>query len=499
MLDYNCYGAIAEFFDLADPQGAVVRNRRLPKEILLDGPGGTGKTRGLLEWCNLLATQYPNTRIGIVRKTRASANDSWIPVFENHVLGDKHPAYKRQMNPSSRAAYNYPNRSTIVPLGMNNPTRLFSSEWHVLYVVEAIEFLEEDWEQLHRGLRAPAGPGMHLLVGDTNPGPKKHWLNQRCLGDHALTHRIRTAHSDNPMADEEYLSRLRQMTGNRYKRLYLGEWVEAEGLVWPTYDEEVNLITAKHRGPRHDDEKHILNVHGWGPVKFDKKLEMNIKTDLVVELDWFFGSKDFGFSPDPGSFEVWGVDAAGTAYMVAEVYRCGMSQEWWGKVIRELHEEFPMRAIAADHDKRFIQYLNHYLGKAGADGAPLVRNANKAGKAALLSLVEGLWRVDPKTGRAKAYICRDVLRHGVCPEIALRKAPTCFAEEIVEYTLQRTPDNVALPKPDPKCADHACDAAQYGLDYAFGRESLLMPRLPSRPVMPSANTARGWNPLGGGR
>ena len=497
MKDYTCYGAVAEFFELCDPEGPVVLSGKLPKEILLDGPGGTGKTRGGLEWCHYIATRYPNTRIGVVRKTRASANDSWIPVFENHVLGHKHPAYDRQKNPSSRSSYDYPNKSTVVPLGMNNPTRLFSSEWHILYVVEAIEFLEEDWEQLHRGLRAPDGPGIHLLFGDTNPGAKTHWLNQRCLGEAPKCHRISTKHSDNPFADAEYLSRLEQMTGNRLLRLRYGKWVEAEGLVWPTYNPDVNLITARLRQPRHQLEKHILSVHGWGPKRWDPVMKLDMPTDLDIEISWFYGCIDFGFDPDPMTFQCWAVDIHGTAYMVAEIYRCEMSQEWWADKIKEINDEMPMRAIAADHDPRFIEYINTHLGKVGGDGAPLVRNANKASKRALLDLGSDAWALREGQTRAGAYILRDSLREGRCPNMAARKLPCCLAEEIPEYTLARNLDGVALPKPDGKCTDHGCDCAQYGFDFRFGRASLTKPKMPTRPKMPVTNTKRGTRPLSG--
>src|SRR6185369_1742308 len=45
-------------------------------EVLLSGPAGTGKTRGVLEWINHLAWRYPGLRVLIVRKTRASLAES---------------------------------------------------------------------------------------------------------------------------------------------------------------------------------------------------------------------------------------------------------------------------------------------------------------------------------------------------------------------------------------------------------------------------------------
>ena len=54
---------------------------------------------------------------------------------------------------------------------------IMSSEYDVIYVQEATELVEDDWEALTTRLRN-GKVTFQQLMADCNPGPPQHWLNR---------------------------------------------------------------------------------------------------------------------------------------------------------------------------------------------------------------------------------------------------------------------------------------------------------------------------------
>ena len=71
---YQPYGAALELFYCQDD------------EVVIDGPAGTGKSRGALEKVHFCAMKYPGMRALMCRKTRASISQTAMVTYENHVL-----------------------------------------------------------------------------------------------------------------------------------------------------------------------------------------------------------------------------------------------------------------------------------------------------------------------------------------------------------------------------------------------------------------------------
>jgi hypothetical protein len=65
-------GGAAELYDCQD------------RQVLIEGPAGTGKTGGALEKMDHLCWQYPGCRCLVVRKVRRSLNESVLFTYENH-------------------------------------------------------------------------------------------------------------------------------------------------------------------------------------------------------------------------------------------------------------------------------------------------------------------------------------------------------------------------------------------------------------------------------
>lgn len=441
VLDYRPRGGVRDLFFARD------------SEILVWGPAGTGKSRGATEYINLLCEAYPGSRHLFVRKTRASMSETVMATFEDKVCTPELRAYFGKARRNNRSTYIYPNGSMIVLAGMDEPTRLFSAEFNTIYANEANELREDEWEFLHRAARdfdQPPKMPWQQIIGDCNPDAQTHWLYQRM--QRGILRGLRTTHADNPAITPEFLHRLDKNTfGTRRQRLFLGEWCNAEGMVWPDWDPLTeHLIDA----PR--DE--------FGNADWSR-----------LGIQWFFGSMDFG-TEKAGVLQVWGVDRDRHAYRVAEVYHRDQVLDWWAECIDILNREFQLRVIVADPSgKGMIDQLNVRLGKVEKRDNPWLIQPADNDVLPGLNLVRWMMKKDD-AGIPRMRFIRDALRFGTCESLLERRLPTCTEQEIPTYVLARHKPGGDLLKPeayelpDRRCEDHGCDATRYAMMWLYGKE-----------------------------
>lgn len=239
---------------------AALESRTLPKDLLICGPAGTGKTFGILTVLHLLAADYDGLRILIVRKTRSSLTESALVTYEEEILpADGMEFIARGASRSHRHAYVYPSRSIIVPAGLDNPTRITSSAWDIVYANESIELTEDGWETCGSRVDRPGrDPRFGLMMGDTNPGDPAHWLLKRCqAGRTALWD---TTHAANPALHDgrawtpdgiRYRARLDRLKGARRRRYFEGLWSAAEGQWFEGFDSDRHVTEAAEFDPRY--------------------------------------------------------------------------------------------------------------------------------------------------------------------------------------------------------------------------------------------------------
>ena len=233
------------------PQGSVASlwDCRGYDEVMVAGPAGTGKSRAILEYLYMLCGLHPGIRVLLARATRSSLTESGLVTFETHVVPRGHAWVRNQIR-RVRQSYELPNGSEIVVGGLDNTARIMSTEYDVVYCQEAREIEEASWEDLTSRLRNNRLPWQQI-IGDTNPDGPTHWIKLREQAGRLKV--IESRHEDNPVlydeqagamtrAGEVYIGRLDNLTGVRHKRLRLGLWVGAEGLVYDLWDPAVHEI-----------------------------------------------------------------------------------------------------------------------------------------------------------------------------------------------------------------------------------------------------------------
>lgn len=408
------------------------------QDVAVVGPAGTGKSRAILEKIHVMCLLNPGIHVLIVRKTVASLKKSGLRQLEEHVLPEAiaHNVVRWYGGSGAKPeGYYYSNGSTISIGGMDNPDKVMSTEYDFIFVQEATDITEEDWDKLKSRLRGKDDiVPFRQLIADANPNAPTHWLKIRM--DQGLTQVIHAKHTDNPVfynddltptqAGKDYVEGiLANLTGLRKERLYYGRWVGAEGIIYDTWDESIHLID-----------------------KFD------------IPEDWTrYWTVDFGYT-NPFVCQFWAEDDDGRLYLYREIYMTEKRVDEHAKTILDLItdengrwiEPRPQKIIA-DHDAENRATFEQLLGQA-------TQPAHKAVLEGIQSVQERL--VITGDGKPRIFIMKDAIVQRD-QKLIDAKRPTCTAEEVVRYVWNK--DKEAPVKEH----DHGMDALRYMVaDRSYG-------------------------------
>lgn len=421
-----------------------------PHEVLFEGPAGTGKTRAICDWINWLCWFFPGIKVYVVRQTLKSLRDSFQATFEEQVVLPG-SGILRGPRRQSRHDYTWPNGSSVTLFGMDEPTRLYSSEANVVYWQEVQEGTEDAWEQLDRALRYPRHR-FWMKVADCNPAHPKHWMNVRCMprrGKPPLCLRVRTRLEDNPSLDPRYLATLRRLTGVRYKRLYLGEWCSAGNMALPDYDPALHEVEGFLE--KRDD--------GYWWIRLSEPVYSNRdKGRMEVRLTGFAGACDWGFQA-PGCFMVAGFDDLNRAWVVYEAYHTQRDQEWWAGHMMRAQQVFGPEWIACDpSEPTRIIHANDRLRRFNRRSDAICIKANNARKAGLDMVRHATWNYAKEP---QLFFLKDRLAHEPDPEL-IRSGVVCSTDELISLPLREPEEGKRiLEDTDPAHPDHGYDTVRY--------------------------------------
>jgi PBSX family phage terminase large subunit len=404
----------------------------------VSGPAGTGKSRACMEKLHIMMLLNPGARGLIARKAAVTLSSTALVTWKRFVAkeaidcGDVTYYGGSAQEPAS---YRYKNGSVVVIGGLDKASKIMSSEYDVIYVQEATELTETDWESLTTRLRNWV-ISFQQLMGDCNPQQPEHWLKLRA--DKGTTTLLQSVHEDNPLlfddkgmiteAGKDYIAKLDALTGVRYQRLRLGKWVAAEGVIYEAWGQDHLLAEM----PRVTGEP--LDHNG-------------------IPLSWTrYWAIDFGFV-NPFVCQFWAEDNDGRLYLYREIYHTQRTVDQHVNTILKIiidHKgswlEPRPRAIVADTDAEGRATFENLIGQSTEPAHKLILEGIECVQVRLRNAGDG---------KPRLYILRTAL-HERDNDLADSGKPTCTMEEIPAYVWANKQKEGPV-----KENDHGCDAMRY--------------------------------------
>lgn len=408
-------------------------------EVLLAGPAGTGKSRACLEKLHMMALLTPSMRGLICRKSATSLSSTALVTWRRFVAHESllsGDVVYYGGSAEEPPQYRYANGSGVYIGGLDKVSKIMSAEYDVIYVQEATELTENDWESLTTRLRNWR-TSFQQLIADCNPQHPEHWLKLRC--DQRKTTMLTSVHEDNPTLftpqgditerGRDYIAKLDRLTGVRYQRLRLGRWVAAEGVIYEDYSSATHVYDTL--GPFHE------------PC-----------CPSGIPLSWKrFWAVDFGYT-NPFVLQWWAEDPDGRLYLYREIYQTKRTVDQHAQLALSLVRnergawtEPKPTAIVCDHDAEGRAVLERELGMSTSPAHKAVSEG--------IECVQVRMR-DAGDGKPRIFLKRNAVVHQD-PELVDANLPTCTIDELPAYVWA---DKKKKDTP-VKENDHGCDAMRY--------------------------------------
>lgn len=272
-------------------RGAALEAQRVTSdEWVISGPSETGKTWGSLWRLDHELRTTRKAQAALLRKVRETITGTVLVTYKRVI--ERSGSGAKEYGGQKPQWYDYPNGARLWIGGMDDPGKVLSGERDFIYVNQAEELNEADWETLStRATGRGAVTETPMLFGDCNPGPEDHWVIRR--RDSGALRLLESKHEDNPsLFDDDgritaqgirSIAKLDKLTGVRFLRLRRGLWVGAEGQYFDQLDENVHVLPEPIERPQ----------QSWG----------------------VWGALDYGFH-HPLAFGVFAQDPSGCVYML---------------------------------------------------------------------------------------------------------------------------------------------------------------------------------------
>lgn len=216
----------------------LFKQKKLRRINILHGSVRSGKTWiSLVLWAFWLLTMPKNGAYLMVAKTLTSLRRNCLDLLET-LVGKANFSYSL----AAKQAFLF---GRLVYLeGVNDAraeSKIRGMTLQGAYCDELTLFTQDFFAMLLSRLSMPGAK----LFGTTNPDNPGHWLKTDYLdraGELDLM-KMRFTIDDNEFLDPEYVRQLkREYTGVFYDRFILGNWVVAEGLVYPIFSEKEHVV-----------------------------------------------------------------------------------------------------------------------------------------------------------------------------------------------------------------------------------------------------------------
>ena len=401
----------------------------------LSGAVRAGKSRPLVQKALSDALRYPGGRFAIVRKVRSSLNETTLRSFLVDACGwsniDDASGDNGLLKSWSISKFKgiVEGGSEILFFGldkaadMNYPSKIGSMELTRIYIDEAIELAENDFNMLSTRLSYQVNGSTPQISFATNPGSPQHWIHRRFIAEmpeNATIGKLNTF--DNPHLDEAYRTQLAALPkeSNFYKRMVLGEWIAYLGMVFDAFDAKRHIVDSV---PQPTDTSYNFRAFDYG-----------------------------GANPYSGSWYRY-FPETDTLYHYRQAYWSEIGATDFGQMINQHQPKNErIRYTVSDHDV--------------SDRIDLMKQGIRTIRA-IKDVRRGINAVNQRLMVDKLFFVRDALIERD-PELASedslarRVRPQSTLEEIPSYEWGVTAKGVPTDEPN-KMDDHGCDELRYAV------------------------------------
>ena len=234
-------------------------------EWVLDGPTETVKTWTACYFLHLAHLKFPGLQTVILRSEKTTVYRTILKTFVQHVL-PKGLSKRKDNIVCPHGGLNTPlwidyfNGGRLYIGGADDKDeKVLGEEWDIAVYSQCEQSTKDFWERLsgrctgRSGNLVVNGEPFGILLGECNPDHYMHHLKQK--EKDGTLEMISFKHEDNPMIfyDGEYTpygirninGLKKRYTGYNYERLYLGNWVAAEGMVYELFNEKDHMADIR--------------------------------------------------------------------------------------------------------------------------------------------------------------------------------------------------------------------------------------------------------------
>ena len=379
--------------------------------LLYCGQGGCGKTHTGAAKALIMGSYYPHSVIALIRKKRVDLTATLWKYFVEKVLTDDNYVLEKNDTDLFRRLRN---GTEIHGVGLDSTgsvNKLASREYNFIVVEEATEITEEDFDtKIMRTLRLPQAP-FHQILLLCNPSSKHHWIYKRFYEKNDKSYCVIEGKTlQPPWLPKSYYEFLQNLTGIFKRRYVDGEWVTAEGEVYPF-----------------DPSKHII-----------KPFDIPEHWERVVSMDFGFGLMH------ACCVQWWAISPEKRWYCYRQIYTTHHTVEDLRPIIKNYMflDGIPNQPIICDHDADGRATLQ----KRGIKTIPARKN-RIGGQQAVHDLI---------ANNMVFFMEGNLVEEDV--ELKLHKLPTCTEQEFPTYVWANKSKQDMVNK-----LDHGQDAMRYAI------------------------------------
>lgn len=204
--------------------------------LICRGGARSSKSYSIAQYLVERMTNEPNCKILICRKTMPALKLTAYKLFTDLLKDYGYYQYCEHNRTNNYITYK-PNNAFVAFLSIDDPEKIKSSEWNIIWVEEATEFNYNDYMTLKLRLSAPTDL-LNQMILSFNPVDAFSYIKTDIIDKDSDYEEIVSNYLDNPFLDKQYIDLLLATKDSYYRRVYIdGDWGVLENVIFTNWQE----------------------------------------------------------------------------------------------------------------------------------------------------------------------------------------------------------------------------------------------------------------------